>query len=92
MSEAGKLSSKFHVRWVDRRLEPKNPANPRFPNGVDIDSGARPACRVTLPYPAKRIGFYLIDCEICGTNAVITTAGRKDDPRSVMLPCKKGLH
>lgn len=78
------------VRWIDSGREPKVKPDPAWPNGVDLDTGVRPACRVELPYPAKRIGYYLITCYQCDTQAVCTTAGRPDDPRSMMVPCKIG--
>jgi len=43
--------SDFDVYWIDREREPQNPADPRYPNGIDIDLtlGRRPACMVELP-------------------------------------------
>jgi hypothetical protein len=82
--------SQFKIKWLDRGREPKCPPDPAYLKGIDIDSsgGAARACKTELPYPAKRCGVYYVECEICGTNAAITTAGRPDDPRSVTLPCK----
>lgn len=82
---------RFDLVWVDKGRESQCAPNPEFPEGVDVDVtlGQRPACRSTLPYPAKRCGFYVVTCKRCKTNAAITTAGRPDDPRSVMLPCKE---
>jgi len=63
--------------------------DPRFPDGIDVDlSKGKPFCRAELPYPAECCGVLLVNCESCGANAAITTAGRRDDPRSVKLPCK----
>lgn len=80
----------FKVEWIDRGREPQCPPNPDYPNGVDID-GAKAlgvdTCHTNLPYPAKRCGLYYVECNICGSNALITTAGRPDDPRSVLIPC-----
>ena len=76
------------VEWIDVGREPTQKPNPKFPNGVDLDTGERPACKVDLPYPAKRIGYFYIECEACGSNALITTAGRPDDPRSIHMICK----
>jgi hypothetical protein len=78
------------VKWVDRYRYPKGQPNPDYPNGIDIDSakGARKACLVDLPYPAARCGYYMVTCDSCGYHAVITTAGRADDPKSVRLPCR----
>lgn len=85
------------VTWHDGKREPRNPADPRYPNGMDIDIAAPlgldvpppKVCKVDLPYPARRCGYYQVDCEHCGQNALVTTAGRSDDPRSLTLPCKE---
>jgi hypothetical protein len=77
------------VKWIDSGLEPQCRPDPRYPDGMDVDAtvpGER-ACRVALPYPAKRIGYHLVACKACGTRIRITTAGRPDDPRSVKVPC-----
>lgn len=78
------------VTWFDHEREPQCPPDPAYPAGRDIVLGkpAAPACMVELPYPAKRCGVYLVVCDKCGLSAGITTAGRPDDPRSVVLPCK----
>ena len=79
------------VKWIDRFREPTQAPDPKYPNGIDINlvaKGDRKSCRTELPYPAKRCGHYLLECDQCGYRAVITTAGRPDDPKSVRLPCK----
>lgn len=78
------------VKWIDRGREPTEKPNPDFPNGINVDltSGEQKACLTTLPYPAKRCGYYFVHCKTCDYSAVITTAGRPDDPRTVKLPCK----
>jgi hypothetical protein len=83
-------ATRIDVQWLDSGREPRNPPNPAFPNGVDLDAseGAVAACLVDLPYPAKRCGMYLVRCEVCGQNAAITTAGRPDDPKSVKIACQ----
>lgn len=79
------------VRWFDAGKEPQCEPNPAFPTGVDLDPCAgAPGCKVALPYPAKRCGYYVVTCKVCGFQAYIATAGRADDPRSVRLPCKIG--
>jgi hypothetical protein len=77
------------VRWIDHEREPQAAANPAFPKGIDVDvsAGQSPVCIVTLPWPAKRCGVYLVACDICGFGAAITTAGRLDDPRSLTAAC-----
>jgi hypothetical protein len=79
----------MHVLWIDHQREPQERPDPDFPEGIDLDTGSRPACKAELPYPAKRCGVYFVDCDVCGTTVAVTTAGRPDDPKSVMVPCKK---
>jgi hypothetical protein len=83
----------IHVHWIDRGGEPTQPSNPNFPNGLDVDltGGDRQmrSCRTELPYPAKRLGYFVVTCSKCHTKTIITTAGRPDDPRSVRLACKR---
>ena len=87
------MSGRFKVEWVDSGREPQCAPSPFFPNGVDISShlhgipGVR-FCKVRLPYPAKRCGVYLIECTKCGHRTGVTTAGRRDDPRSIELDCQ----
>jgi hypothetical protein len=68
-------------------------SDPMFPNGKDFDLtngvAIRMACLVELPYPAKCCGKWILRCRDCGFTAVITAAGRRDDPRKVTLPCKE---
>jgi hypothetical protein len=80
----------FQVKWVDLRKHPQCAPDPRFPNGVDLDvsDGRKPRCKAILPYPAKRIGNYIIECHLCGMRVACTTAGRPDDPRSITIACK----
>jgi hypothetical protein len=84
----------FKVRWIDHRREPQNQPDPRYPNGVDLDitNGTGPNCATPLPYPAKRCGLYVVECKACGANALVTTAGRPDDPRSLRISCRPRLH
>jgi hypothetical protein len=82
--------SALDVTWHDHGREPRAAPDPRYPDGIDLDlsKGASAVCSTALPYPAKRIGYYLIACQACGLRTVVTTAGRRDDPRSVKLACK----
>ena len=81
---------KHRIEWFDTGRSPTVKPNPRYPDGIDLDlsNGAFDACDVALPYPAKRIGHYHVQCPACGLNVIVTTAGRRDDPRSVRLACK----
>jgi hypothetical protein len=78
------------IKWIDRGLSPRAKPDPRYPKGIDLDmsGGAEKFCQRLLPYPAERIGYYYVECDRCGVNAVVTTAGRPDDPRSIKLRCK----
>lgn len=81
---------KHRVDWIDRHRWPRVEPNPLYPDGIDLDvtNGSPTFCKVELPYPARRCGYYLVCCELCKENAIVTTAGRRDDPRSIKLPCK----
>lgn len=80
----------WEIEWEDRGREPQQPANPDYPEGIDLDLAVaeKPSCRGALPYPAARCGLYMIRCRRCGLTSAITTAGRADDPRSLRLNCK----
>lgn len=91
MSEA----EKFLITWHDSGEEPKNPANPAFPDGLHMDlvGEARvQKCFIKLPYPAKRCGHYDVRCAVCGFSAIVTTAGRADDPRSITVACNRTVN
>lgn len=79
------------ITWHDGKSEPRCQPNPAYPNGIDLELAPNPgepeSCYVPLPYPARRIGHYLVECPRCGKNAVVTTAGRPDDPRSLTMSC-----
>jgi hypothetical protein len=81
------------VTWIDREREPKCPPNPAYPDGITVDlriDKEVEACVVTLDYPAQRCGLYVVQCHDCGLRIGVTTAGRPDDPREVIIPCRKG--
>jgi hypothetical protein len=84
------MEEQFVVTWIDRMRKPQCEPNPAYPHGIDLDvtDGRVPNCKATLPYPAKRIGYYVVKCRVCDFRAVCTTAGRVDDPRSITVPCK----
>lgn len=79
--------STFDVVWHDSGRDPQCPPNPLYPAGIDA-AGAVVTCKIDLPYPARRCGYYSVKCHGCGLSVVITTAGRPDDPRSVTVACK----
>lgn len=81
----------LRVIWVDSGREPKCAPDPEHPDGVVVDMRTNdgPSCETDLPYPARRCGHYMITCKICKLAAIVTTAGRPDDPRHVIVTCKK---
>jgi hypothetical protein len=87
------MTDKFKIEWVDSGKEPREKPNPEFPNGIDINMamGRSPSCKVMLPYPAPRCGYFYIECTMCGENILLTTAGRPDDPRSITIACDLAL-
>lgn len=78
------------VTCLDAGREPRAKPNPNYPKGIDLDvsEGAKHTCVAELPYPAKRCGTYVVQCEVCGYSVACTTAGRIDDPKSIKLPCQ----
>lgn len=65
--------------------------DPNYPEGklVDLTTNAiARQCARNLPYPAPRCGSYTVVCRECGFTALITVAGRPDDPNAVVMPCK----
>lgn len=82
------------IEWHDAGREPRNAPDPAYPDGKDmhLSPTIAPKCRTALPYPAKRCGLYIVECEKCGVRVGVTTAGRADDPRSVEIMCHKLKH
>ena len=80
----------MRVTWLNSGKNPQVAPNPNYPLGMDMDvsKGAERTCTAQLPYPAKGIGVYVVQCAICGYRAACTTAGRFDDPRSLKMACK----
>lgn len=85
----GQSEQMIGVTWVDRGWPSPVAANPGYPDGIDLDSGERPACLVELPYmTVGRVGYWSVECATCEAVALVSIAGRADDAKSVMLPCK----
>lgn len=76
--------------FISHGRKAQSPPNPAYPNGVRIDltTGQEQTCSIPLRYPAECVGKWEITCTNCGYSAVVTAAGRPDDPRSVKVPCK----
>jgi len=80
--------TQFTIDWIDGGRPPHVAPDPRYPDGIHIDCGERPACKVELPYMThENIGVYLVGCHRCGSSMMITAASRPDDPKTVMLAC-----
>ncbi len=81
------------VKFNDSGRKAQNPADSRYPNGIDVSAaqpGQKSCCR-NLPYPAPGVGTYSVRCTKCNFTALVTVAGRADDPRTITLPCKESL-
>lgn len=85
------MGIEFIVEWIDSGKEPQCKPDPAYPQGKDlvIAAGNVPSCMILLPYPAKRCGIYIVECNRCHTRVGCTTAGRTDDPRSMKIPCQR---
>jgi len=85
------VSGSIDVEFIDSGREPKEKPDPKYPNGKPVSLlkyALQKGCTVNLPYPAPRCGLYKVTCRSCGFTAVITVAGRPDDPNILTLPCK----
>jgi hypothetical protein len=82
----------WQMHWIDRGIAPKNPPDPKYPDGIDLDVSREltPSCKSPLAYPTPRCGYWVIQCRTCGAHAIVTTAGRSDDPRSFRMACEQG--
>lgn len=79
----------FIIAWTDAGEQAQKDPDPRFPSGIDVNAGdPRQGCSFPLPYPAPRIGAWIVQCNACGMSVAVSAAGRRDDPRSVRVPCK----
>lgn len=80
---------RFSIDWADAHREATYPADPTYPFGCSIDVAldAPRACRAQLP-SAVRIGTWVVRCTLCGYVIALASAGRRDDPRSVRVPCR----
>jgi hypothetical protein len=54
---------------------------------IQPDSDRKTCFTFLRPYPTPRCGKFFIKCDTCGRLAIVTTAGRPDDPRSFRLTC-----
>jgi hypothetical protein len=90
MGEAKRRRERFEITFIDSGREPQVAPNPDYPDGIDLDStDGKPvqSCKVLLNYPAPRCGIMTVHCHRCGIRVAATVAGRRDDPRSLRIPC-----
>ena len=82
------------VTWLDAGRRARVKSDPRYPYGIDIDisAGASMTCMTALPYLASGCGSWLIVCDSCELQTIVTAAGRLDDPRSFKTACKVRKH
>lgn len=80
------------VMFIESGREPTEKPDPRYPNGARINLATviQKTCTRNLPYPAPRCGAYEVTCRKCGYRAIVTVAGRADDPSMITMPCKLG--
>jgi hypothetical protein len=79
------------VIFLDSGREPQCKPDPKFPDGKPINLATSPlakTCTSNVPFPAPRCGLYAIRCLECGFTAMVTVAGRPDDPNTVTMPCQ----
>ncbi len=91
MGEAKNRQRKFRIDFIDRGFAQQLPSDPDYPEGIDLDltkGSPVQSCKLMLPYPAPRCGMFAVYCVHCGCRIMVTTAGRRDDPRSVRIPCR----
>ena len=89
--EADMMDERMELTFLDSGREPQCAPDPQFPDGKVLDFGMGQnvqRCVLEVPYPAPRCGAYQIHCSECGVTVALTVAGRRDDPRTVALPCK----
>ena len=78
------------AEWHARNATVARKASKAYPHGMVIDmSDRRPSCAIDLPYPAERAGEYRVACSRCGARASVTTTGLADDPRRMVIACRK---
>lgn len=80
------------VLFIDSGREPTQKPDPKHPNGkrINLATVLQKTCTRNLPYPAPRCGAYEVTCRKCGYRAIVTVAGRADDPSMITMPCKMG--
>ena len=81
----------FDVKFLSHGRKAQCQPDPKFPDGqvIDVSRNANQKCAVDVPYPAECIGAWMLTCKSCGRTVGITAAGRPDDPKGVIVDCKK---
>jgi hypothetical protein len=89
-SRLERMMGRHEVTWHGSGKGARMPSDPRYPAGTVVDRGGvlQRKCKVRLRYPAPEVGFHEIVCLKCRNRVLVTAAGRRDDPHTVMVPCK----
>jgi len=86
--------TKFRVRWVGGGcgIRPRQ-VDAKFIDGRDVetppDEKGNPCCKVDIPYPAKELGAWKVECTECLARITVMATGHLDDPKSVQMPCQR---
>ena len=82
---------KFICTFLDSGRKAQCPPDPDYPDGMVIDQeGVEKTCKVEVPYPSPGCGVLIVRCIECGLKVAVTVAGRPDDVRLIVMPCKVG--
>lgn len=84
------MAEQFEMKFVPSgRGKARCKPDPAFPEGITVDAaGAAPSCTIALPYPAPECGYFKVQCQLCPRRVFVTVAGRADDPRTLIMPCR----
>lgn len=84
------MSLKHDVKFFPSgRGKAQCPSDPNHPYGVYLNLfDPRACCKVSLPYPAPECGAWVVTCNKCHVQIMVTAAGWPDDPVSVRIPCE----
>lgn len=86
------MSEKFSIEFMPSgRGKAQCPSDPKFPQGKIFDLRLIEnvaSCDVDLEWPSPECGAWVIRCQECKSSALVTCAGRKDDPIKIKINCK----
>jgi len=79
---------KFTIEWYDSKITSNTVPEQDSPKNILVYDEHKLFCKISLPYPAKRCGMYVVKCNECGNVVGIPTTGKVDDPCSITINCK----